>query len=543
MIFVMLTSMCVSHHGCHFHFDEMGSDAPCHATTQTIMKYQSLISPSPLALSLSLVLCGFVQSAEITLNGVTRSYGLLLNDNFNEVTSNENATTFNNNLGQTQSGLFGTVNYSVQAPGGDWKAQHSNGGRLLLASNEFGTGSVSLNRNWATDVNAGNTALIVSFVVDSVSGYQDATNWTQFNIAGVPNLDGGNGGAGFSTLFRQNGDANREVGGALVNGSGSGLTAWAANDVFTYKFTDTAGSGSAFNGNGSQVTISRNGSVIGTYAMSQQSDAFLTWSAYNYGGPFGLGTFDNLSVRNAERINPLGDASTSLQLSNNAVLQLGDVDQTVSALNGTAGTSINLAPGVNTTSVLRIDNASANTFAGTISGIGAQLVKSGAGALTLSGNNTYTGTTTVSAGTLFVNGALGSSTVTVAANAIIGGTGILTGDLFLHGESQLAITNLNDALTVSGNISFGSGFGINNLLGLDWDSLDLNTSYTLISTNQTFDQAGLNHFGFENRVSVGNAGREAYFTNGSLALVIVPEPSVTLLGGLSLLALMRRKRA
>lgn len=215
----------------------------------------------------------------------------------------------------------------------------------------------------------------------------------------------------------------------------------------------------------------------------------------------------------------------------------------MSALNGTAGTSINLAPGVNTTSVLRIDNASANTFAGTISGIGAQLVKSGAGALTLSGNNTYTGTTTVSAGTLFVNGALGSSTVTVAANAIIGGTGILTGDLFLHGASQLAITNLNDALTVSGNISFGSGFGINNLLGLDWDSLDLNTSYTLISTNQTFDQAGLNHFGFENRVSVGNAGREAYFTNGSLALVIVPEPSVTLLGGLSLLALMRRKRA
>jgi hypothetical protein len=38
-------------------------------------------------------------------------------------------------------------------------------------------------------------------------------------------------------------------------------------------------------------------------------------------------------------------------------------------------------------------------------------------------------------------------------------------------------------------------------------------------------------------------GRSAYFEEGSLKLVVIPEPRAALLGGLGLLALLRRRRS
>ena len=52
------------------------------------------------------------------------------------------------------------------------------------------------------------------------------------------------------------------------------------------------------------------------------------------------------------------------------------------------------------------------------------LTKAGTGTLTLSGVNTYTGATTVSAGRLSVNGSLAASTVTVSSGATLAGNGM-----------------------------------------------------------------------------------------------------------------------
>jgi hypothetical protein len=81
---------------------------------------------------------------------------------------------------------------------------------------------------------------------------------------------------------------------------------------------------------------------------------------------------------------------------------------------------------------------------------------------------------------------------------------------------------------------------------LDWDSLDLNSPYTLISTTQTFTASDIANFGLENAAPVGT-GRSAYFQSGSLQLVVVPEPTtMALLGaGVALLGLhvARRRKA
>jgi hypothetical protein len=66
--------------------------------------------------------------------------------------------------------------------------------------------------------------------------------------------------------------------------------------------------------------------------------------------------------------------------------------------------------------------------------------------------------------------------------------------------------------------------------------------YTLIDTTATdFSLARLENFGLANAYDIGG-GCSAYFRRGSLQLVVIPEPAAALLGGLGLLALLRRRQ-
>ena len=246
------------------------------------MKNQNLLIISCLALAIT--------------GGSAHASTIILTDNFNESPSNEDAANFNNNLASTQGGTLSTVTYNVQ--GGNFTAQHSNGGTHLLVANDdggiHGYGNVSLNNDFATQANAANQALQVSFNIGTVFGYAgDPTRWIQFNLGNSQNLDVGNATVGAAVLFRANGGTQALSGGA---GIGSAST-WSADDLVTITLSGTGGVGSAFNGNGSVASISIGANNLGTFTLAQQTNAYVNFSAFNYGNDqFGGGSIDNLSV-------------------------------------------------------------------------------------------------------------------------------------------------------------------------------------------------------------------------------------------------------
>ena len=88
-------------------------------------------------------------------------------------------------------------------------------------------------------------------------------------------------------------------------------------------------------------------------------------------------------------------------------------------------------------------------------GVGGALVKEGAGTLTLSGTNAYTGATTVNAGALIVNGSIAASSgLTVDAGALVGGVGTLPTSTI---NGALSPGNSIGTITVAGNLTFGAG--------------------------------------------------------------------------------------
>jgi autotransporter-associated beta strand protein len=122
---------------------------------------------------------------------------------------------------------------------------------------------------------------------------------------------------------------------------------------------------------------------------------------------------------------------------------------------GNGGTTGSIVGDVINGGTLIFNRSNFYSFDGSISDDGAdqgKLVKTGAGNTVLSGINTYTGTTTVDAGTLSVNGSIASSSLTtVNSGGTLGGNGFV-GDTLING-GVLAPGNSIGTLTVSGSLT------------------------------------------------------------------------------------------
>jgi autotransporter-associated beta strand protein len=155
------------------------------------------------------------------------------------------------------------------------------------------------------------------------------------------------------------------------------------------------------------------------------------------------------------------------------------------------GTTLNAGTTTGDTSSLQgaIVNNAALTFAqnadgsytGNLTGSGT-LNKTGTGQLLLTGNNTFTGNTSVQAGDLIVNGVLNSANVNVASGAQIGGSGQLGGNVQLASGATLSGGGSATPLSV-GALALSSGTNLDFSLG----SAASSTTVVNVAGNLTLD--------------------------------------------------------
>jgi fibronectin-binding autotransporter adhesin len=258
----------------------------------------------------------------------------------------------------------------------------------------------------------------------TVSAVMDLTN----KVSGACALD-----ALITALTIANSTSSTRADGIMIMGGG---TLDATTVTVAYNSSSGAATGTLAVAGGTVKTASlKLGDRVGAGAMRAM---------------FNLGTTTSSGVLNAQTVtNGAGTAARSFNWVNGTI---GNYD---------ADTNLTIATGL---TLMLTNAAGTHAFAidtgrtGLVNAViaeaeaGCELVKTGEGTLILATNNTYTGVTTVSNGTLLVNGSV-TSAVTVATGGTLGGTGTVVGSVTNMGSSVATIngpSGVASLFTVSG---------------------------------------------------------------------------------------------
>lgn len=254
--------------------------------------------------------------------------------------------------------------------------------------------------------------------------------------------------------------------------------------------------------------------LVNTGAVQLVLNAAMT----NFSGTLSQGTStNNIRLNNSTNSNPnRGSTAATFDLGTGAGslnnLNGNNLTYDLGALSGGPntvlfGSSTNMGVPASTYSIGA--NGSNTTFLGRITnGVGAvSITKVGAGSLALGGNNTYSGGTTVSGGTLLVNNTAGSGTgsgaVSVTAGTL-GGTGAISGAV---------------SVGAGGNLAPGTSIGtlaINNSLGLaGTTTMEVSRNGGTLASDRV---VGLTSVSFGGSLVVNNVGPDALVQGNSFQL-------------------------
>ncbi len=336
-----------------------------------------------------------------------------------------------------------------------------------------------------------NTALSVDAGIVNDSGtVQNFLAAADETGAGLFQFDGRDGGSGELTTFVLEGgrSTGSQAGGASFNGTsamsstfvcGGGTVAGALGSFIDILGSATLGDativtngGEAAGANGAVTTfylgdansamitangglVSGAGGAITLFLGTSRADAAtLIANGGTDGGTGGLIEFHNMSAGGTARVEVFGNGNLDIS-SHGGGVTIGSLEGDGLVFLG--GQALSVGSGVLST-----------TFSGVIQdgGIsgktGGALIKIGNNTLTLSNGSTYTGGTTVSAGTLVVSNKGGSATGTGAVQVnggTLGGSGIISGALTVNSGAFLAPahgTKTQTTLTIQSALTFNA---------------------------------------------------------------------------------------
>ncbi|HRZ86291.1 MAG TPA: autotransporter-associated beta strand repeat-containing protein, partial [bacterium] len=268
-------------------------------------------------------------------------------------------------------------------------------GSITIVSPES---SVAIDGGGALTVDSGiikNTAAEVEISAPIILGFDQT--WSNNNAAGVMTLSG------------------------TIDNAGNGLTLGGVGDIVV---------DNVISGDG-ELVMNGSGLLTVNTAQAYRGGTTVNGGTLRYGADNTLFVQDKITVGLSGTLDLHGHNATAASIEGSGRVVLGDGTLT-------AGSGVNA------------------NFSGTISGAGA-LTKTGAASMNLLGNNTYTGATTIAAGTLYggVANALSDSTaVTVQSGAtyMLGnGCSDTVGSLSGAGTVQINGTSSRTTLTVGGD--------------------------------------------------------------------------------------------
>ncbi|WP_294901555.1 autotransporter-associated beta strand repeat-containing protein, partial [Tatumella sp. UBA2305] len=334
-------------------------------------------------------------------------------------------------------------------------------GALAMADNTtlgFTTGGLDLANN--ISLGGSGSAIATGDYSETLSGDISGAGQISKTGSGTLTLNGDNSYSGGTTLSGGEidvGNSNALGTGSLAMTDGTTL-GFTASDLNVANNVSLSGTSTVNTGSNSE-TLS--GTLSGDAVLAKTGSGTLTLTGDNtYTG----GTTVSAGELDAGSNNALGTGAVTL------------ADDTTL---GFAADGLTLANSVDLSGTHTTINTNSNT--GTLSGVisGDTLTKSGSGTLTLSGDNTYTGGTTLSAGEIDVanSHALGSGTLSMADNTTLGFAAAdldLANDIVLGGaNSAIQTGDYNE--TLSGDIS---GAGLIDKNGTGTLTLTGNNSYT-----------------------------------------------------------------
>lgn len=425
----------------------------------------------------------------------------------------------------------GTLQYTANSASTDYS------GRIVNSSSAMIFDTNGQDVTFASDLASSNSGGLVKEGAGTL-----VAKWANGGYTGLTVVNGGT-----LQLLKDSGGNSWGAGNFEINNGSRLEFNAAATAVFQNRtFTFDSNGGGTIHLTGNTILQTANNTIVTTGGTTNtvSGDRFNMQNSnqINYVVADGSDDVDLVVSVRHDRGSITKDGAGTLSLTNttNNLLNTNTITVTAGTLEiGGAGriNNGNSSSNITNDATFKYSSSASQELAGIISGSGGIIQDNGT--LTLSGDSVYTGATMVSAGILYVNGSLGDTAVSVADGASLGGTGSIAGSLDFAGLSLLDVVEISNPLEVTGNVTFGSGFGIDNITGWDLESADIDT-YTLLTGNN-IDFTNLDNVGLSNAFTLGN-GNLAYFQSGSLQVVIIPEPSVALLGALGMLALFRRRR-